>query len=304
MSMGVDASGGYAVPNQFREEILEVSPQEAIVRPRATVIPAGDMPDATVDMVALDQSADQNMYGGVVVNWIAEGAAKPETDAKIRQVSLTAQEVAGHVVLSDKLLRNWKASGPLVQRLLRGALNAAQDVAFLSGNGVGKPLGPLAAAATATLYVNRGTANKITYADLVAMYAKVKHGGSLVWITSQTTLPQLMALKDEAGNLIWQPNARDGSPGTLLGFPVLLNERSPQLGAKGDLLLTDLKYYLVKDGAGPFVAASEHVHFVNNKTVIKAFMTVDGKPWLHKPIRTEGGFDVSPFVALDVPSAG
>ncbi|HLS34371.1 MAG TPA: phage major capsid protein, partial [Brevibacterium sp.] len=313
MSMGVDASGGYAVPEEFLDTFLEVAPQEAIVRPRATVIPAGSNPDAPVEMVALDQGSDANMYGGVTVEWIAEGEEKPETDFRIRPVGLAPQEVAGHIVVTDKLLRNWGASGALIERQLRGALIAAEDVAFLGGSGSGKPLGPLFAGAAgppalpkpgAVIEINRAAANQISYADIVTMYARAKHGGSLEWVTSQTTLPQLMQMKDEAGQPLWQPNARDGAPGTLLGLPVRLNERSPQLGARGDLLLVDWQYYLIKDGVGPIVAASPHVHFVNNKTVVKAFKTVDARPWLTEPIMTEGGYTVSPFVVLDVPSGG
>lgn len=302
MSVSVPGAGGYLVPTEFRTEILKVDPQSALVRPRATVIPAGSQPDAEVSMVALDQSGDKGVYSGVVVQWIAEGAEKPKTEPSLREISWAPHEVAGHTVVTDKLLRNAPAAGALVETLLRQAINAAEDHAFISGNGAGKPLGILNS--QATYFVNRQVANQITYADLVAMYARAKFGGSLVWIGSQSLLPQLMSLKDDAGALIWQPNAREGAPGTLLGIPFLLNERSPGLGQKGDLILADLQYYVIKDGAGVFVDASPHVHFTSNKTVIKAFWNVDAKPWLTTPLEQENGYLVSPFVALDLPSGG
>jgi len=302
MSVSAPEAGGYLVPTEFRTEILQVDPQSALVRPRATVIPAGSQPDAEVSMVALDQSGDKGVYSGVVVQWIAEGAEKPKTEPSLREISWAPHEVAGHTVVTDKLLRNAPAAGALVETLLRQAINAAEDHAFISGNGVGKPLGILNS--PATYFVNRQVANQITYADLVAMYARAKFGGSLVWIGSQSLLPQLMSLKDDAGALIWQPNAREGAPGTLLGIPFLLNERSPGLGQKGDLILADLQYYVIKDGAGVFVDASPHVHFTSNKTVIKAFWNVDAKPWLTTPLEQENGYLVSPFVALDLPSGG
>lgn len=300
MSVSVPESGGYLVPTEYRTEILMVDPQSAIVRPRATVIPAGSQPDAEVSMVALDQSGDKGVYSGVTVQWIGEGEEKPKTEPSLREISWAPHEVAGHVVVTDKLLRNAPAAGTLVQTLLRQAINAAEDHAFIAGDGDGKPLGILNSGAT--IYVNRETANQISYEDLVAMYSRMKFGGSLVWIGSQSLLPQLMTLRDYAGNLIWQPNAREGAPGTLLGIPFLLNERSPALGQKGDLVLADLQYYVIKDGAGVFIEASQHVHFTSNKTVIKAFWNVDAKPWLTTPIKQENGFEVSPFVALDLPS--
>ena len=50
------------------------------------------------------------------------------------------------------------------------------------------------------------------------------------------------------------------------------------------------------------MAASEHVKFLQNKTVIKIFWNVDGAPWLKAPFKEENGYEVSPFVALDVPA--
>ena len=282
---------------RFHEKFSKVDPQSALVRPRATVI---QLVRALAEVHGRLQSDDKGVYSGVVVQWIAEGAEKPQTEPSLREISWAPHEVAGHTVVTDKLLRNAPAAGALVETLLRQAINAAEDHAFISGNGVGKPLGILNS--PATYFVNRQVANQITYADLVAMYARAKFGGSLVWIGSQSLLPQLMSLKDDAGALIWQPNAREGAPGTLLGIPFLLNERSPGLGQKGDLILADLQYYVIKDGAGVFVDASPHVHFTSNKTVIKAFWNVDAKPWLTTPLEQENGYLVSPFVALDLPS--
>ncbi|MBS7738371.1 phage major capsid protein [Chelatococcus sp. HY11] len=304
MRMDNDASGGFMVPPQLRQVLLEVPPQEALVRPRAQIIPAGSPPDAGVTMPALDQTGANpaNMYGGVEVKWIGEGEEKPETDAKLREITLTPHEVAGFVTITDKLLRNWQAAGAFVERLLRGAVASAEDFAFLRGSGVHQPLGVLNAGATA--YVNRVGANHVVYKDLVAMVGKLlmRGGGQPIWSMPQSALVDIATLKDDLGNLIWHPNAREGFAGTLLGYPVRWNNRAPSLGTKGDILLADLSYYLVKDGSGPFVATSEHVKFTSNKTVIKIFWNVDGAPWLTAPIKEENGYTVSPFVGLDVPA--
>jgi len=303
LRMDNDTQGGFMVPTQLRSQIMRVEPQEALVRPRANVIPAGSPPDAGVTMPALDQTGSNpaNMYGGVTVNWIGEGEEKPETDAKLREVSLLPHEVAGFVTVTDKLLRNWQAADSFLRGLLGGAVNAAEDYAFLRGDGVGKPLGVINAGATK--FVNRATANTITYADLVNMVAvQLMRGGSPVWSMPQSALPKIAMLKDEADNLIWHANAREGFAGDLLGYPVRWNNRSPALGSKGDVILADWAQYLIKDGSGPFVAASEHVKFTSNKTVIKIFWNVDGTPWLTAPIKEENGYEVSPFVGLDVPA--
>ena len=303
MRMDVGESGGYAVPEQFRDELLQLTPEEAVVRPRATVIPPGSPPDAKVTIPALDHS--EGVFGGVAVQWIAEGAQKPETDAKLVEIALEPHEVAAHVVVTDKLLRNWQAADAVIRRLLRGAIAAAEDVAFLTGDGTGKPLGVLNSAGA--IAVNRAAANQIQYVDIVNMLAKLLPDslGRAVWVANQSILPQLMQLKDDAGNLIFiRGDATSGIADTLAGLPIRWTGRTPALGSKGDLMLVDFQYYLIKDGSGPFVAASEHVYFTENKTVIKVFWNVDGKGWVSSPLTLEDGVtQVSPYVVLDVPAA-
>ena len=301
MQLGEGASGGFMVPTQQRDELLQVSPSQAIVRPRANVIPAGSPPDAEITMPALDQSSDQNMYGGVEVRWIEEGGEKQKTDAKLRNIKLKPHEVAAHVVITDKLLRNWQASGTFISGLLRRAIIAAEDRAFLSGDGVGKPLG--ATKADACLAVNRTTASDVTYDDLLAMDEKlIVSAMNSVWVVSKRAKTRLRKMQDPEGHYIWQESAVPGEPATLLGYPVVVSDRVAALGAKGDVMLIDFSHYLIKDGSGIFVSASEHALFTQNKTIIKAFWNVDGQPWLNGPIKGEDGEQYSPFVALDVPS--
>jgi HK97 family phage major capsid protein len=297
LNMGIGAQGGFIVPDQFSSEIKLVDDLKAIFRPRAQVIPAGDPPDAAITIPALDQGGANGVYAGVQVTWIAEGALKPETEPAFREIRLEPNEVAAHVVVTDKLLRNSAAAGALVSSLLRKAIIAAEEDAFLSGNGVGQPLGIIGH--PAAIQVARAASNQISYTDIVNMFARAKFGGRLAWVGSQTALPQLMRMVDAGNNLIWQPNAREGAPGTLLGIPFLMNDQSPILGAEGDLILVDLDYYLIKDGSGISISMSEHPLFTQNRTIIKAFWNVDGQPWLSTPLLARDGVStISPFVVL------
>ncbi len=301
-SMGVGVEGGFMVPNQFLPTLRMVDPQAAIFRPRCTVIPAGTPPDASVTMPCLDQGAARNIYGGMTVAWIAEGATKPETDLRLREVCLTPHEVAGHTILTDKLIRNWTAADSFITQMLRLCLRGTEDTAFYSGSGVGQPLGVINA--PARIDIGRAGANAIAFADIRNMYAQLKFGGSPVWIGSQTILPQITNLVDGGNHLLWAPNATGiigGTPGTLYGIPMMFADRSVALGTRGDLILVDLSYYLIKDGSGPFVAASPHVYFTTNKTVIKIFWNVDGQSWLNEPLGLEGSVanTVSPFIVLN-----
>jgi HK97 family phage major capsid protein len=297
-TMGTPSTGGFMVPKQFSSEILSVKPSEAIVRPRARVIPAGSPPDAEFTIPALVQNSTQNMYGGVEVTWIGEGQTKPQTDAEFREIKLIPREVAAHIVVTDKLLRNWTAASPYLEGLMRGAVVAAEDQAFITGNGSNKPLGFMNANNGSRVLFNRTTDNLIKYADVLGMFAKLM-GDNPVWIASKTAIPQLATLEDGNGNAMWLPSVREGVPPLLMGYPVLFSPRVPALGSLGDLSLVDLSHYLIKDGSGLFVEASNAPYFIQNKTVIKVHYNVDGKPWLDLPVVEEDAQTYSPFIILD-----
>lgn len=295
-SVGEGARGGFMVPSQFREELMRVDPTASVVRPRATVIPAGTPPDAEVTMPALDQG-DPGMYAGVAVNWIEEGGKKPQTDAKLREISLKPHEVAGRIIVTDKLLRNWQAAGTFINNQLRMAIIASEDSAFLSGNGVGKPLGVINSGAA--IQVTRATANDISYDDLLAVQeSMIASAMAPVWVTEKRCITKLRKMQDPSGRYIWQDGARPGEPSILLGWPVIISDRTPALGQTGDIAAYDFGHYLVKDGSGIFISASEHVYFEENKTVVKAFWNVDGQPWMKESVKMENGHRQSPFVLL------
>lgn len=303
-TMGTGATGGFALPIQFDSTIRMAMAQQAIVRPRASVIPAGSPPDARLEFPALDQTSAQNMYGGVIVTHTGEGVTMTETTMRLREVSIEPKEISAYIVVTNKLLNNWVAAGSFIQMQIGNAMRGAEDYDFMRGTGINQALGFINCAA-AVAYARAG-ANAIAWADVYNMYARAKMGGSLVWIGSQTIIPQLAAMVDAGNHAVWISGAGVGSgasqalPGTLMGIPIVFADRLPPLGTRGDLNLVDLNYYLIKDGSGPMAASSEHILFLSNKTVFKLVWNVDAKPWLSEPLALEGSSanTVSPFVTL------
>jgi HK97 family phage major capsid protein len=300
LSMGTGAAGGFLVPPQFAAMLLSITPQDAIVRPRAMVLPAGTSPDAPVTIPGDDQGGTHGVHSGVQVVWTGEGAAKHQTEPALREITLTPHEVSAYVTVTDKLLHNAAAASEWISTKLRGAIIAAEDVAFITGNGVGRPQGFLGHASA--LNVARAAPGAIAYADVVNMYAaclKDRRTG-LVWIGNPTTLPSLMTMASVLGQLIWMPSARDGVPPNLLGIPFLENQRQPVLGTAGDLMLVNLGYYVIKDGYGLAIEASPHLLWRENKTIVRAVWNVDGEPSLATPLLLEDGVtQQSPFVVLN-----
>ncbi len=312
LSVGTPEKGGYLIPDEFLPTIKMVNLGEAVVRPRASVIPAGDIPDQSVEMPALDQTATDGtgLYGGISSSWIEEGDIKPETTIGFKLIKLEPHEIASKIYVTDKMLRNSASIETFVANLFRNEMISQEETEFLTGtNAATRPTGIISHAGT--IAVNRATSNRITYADIVNMFASSFGVGNYVWVASKSALPQLMQMKDfesaesDAPNLVFQPDARTGVLGTLLGLPLVYTDLLPTLGSKGDLMLANFQYYLIKDGYGPEVKASDAPKFEYNITTIKAFWNVDGKPWLTAPITLrDGSTQVSPFVVLDVPSVG
>jgi len=300
-SMGEGTAGGYMVPTRLMPELRKIAIQAALIRPRARVISAGDPPDAEITLPVLNQSSSGT--GGVTVVHEGEGDTMAGTSFALKEVALHPHQISGYIDVTDKLLQNWVACAQFVEDQLKDALTVTEDTDFLSGNGVNKAKG--ITNQNCAITVTRNTASSIVYADIRKMvpYVLRRNGAQPIWFLSPSGLESLLALADpgSAGTLIFQPSAREGIPFTLMGMPLIINERGAAVGSKGDLMLLNLAYYLIKDGSGPFIAASPHVNFKSNKTCIRLVWNVDGDSWVQDkfPLEGDSSHYLSPFVILE-----
>ena len=294
-------AGGFAVPTNLWNDILKIPPMQSIVRPRARVIPPGDAPDAEIDIPALRQGT-LGLFGGVTFTAVNEGTAGTSNDPKLDLVTLAPQRLSGYITVGNSLLRNVQSSSAFIESVFRDAKAGYEDYQFIQGAGGAYPLGMLGA--PATIAVSRGTASTIVFNDVANMMIKFLGGPSGgIWIASQSALGQIMQLKDSVGNAIFISSANGGAsqalPATLFGKPIYFTFNQPVLGTKGDLMLVDPAYYLIKDGSGPFIQASEHVNFTSDQTIIKMTWWYDGEPWVKQPLTMpDATSTASPFVVL------
>lgn len=300
-STGVD--GGFLVPEQFMNEVAQVRLENSVVRSAgARVI---NMNSNILRMPALNvaSNAAGSIFGGVAAYWTGEGETKQASAPKFKQVTLEAQKLIGYVESSDELNNDAIVSmGGLLQDLFAQTIAFEEDAAFLTGNGVAKPLGILNA--PATIAVTRTTASKVGTVDLVAMIAR-SYGrlSDKVWIVNQSVLPEIYKLKDENSNYILLPGSNasiaGALPQTVYGIPVIVSEKLPQLGTSGDIMLADLSYYLIGDRQQLTVDESIHVKFQTDEKSWRFVTRVAGQPWIDSAITPRaGGVTLSPFVKL------
>lgn len=301
MVMAIGSLGGYLVPDQFLDAILTVKPEQSIVRSRATVLPTGDQPDAKIGIPSLDY--DEGGYqGGIQVRWYDEEETLDETKPELQEIELEPKSVAAYMTISNKLLNNNTGSAAtFLQKAFRDALFDEEDYQFLNGDGVGKPLGVLNS--DAVIEITRDTATNFKFADVAGMLSRFKYDSwgsrSTAWVINASVLDQLITMVDAGNNRVFVgADPSKGLPASLLGVPVVFSGRTPTLGSRGDVILCDFSYYLIKQGSGPYIDLVKNAYFTERKSAFVFENNVDGAPWVTAPLPSRDGNTYSPFVVL------
>ena len=302
----VGASGGFLVPTEFYSNLMAVDPEANIVRSRATIL---RMRRRQIDIPVLNQTATTagapHFFGGMAFYWTEEASAKTETNASFRKVSLVAHKLTGYTEVSDELLDDSAISlGDFFNSSLgfAGGIAWMEDYAFLRGTGAGQPLGIINAGATITV-ARQSVATPLGYTDLVNMLESFLPSGRGVWVFNQSCMSNLLTLQDPSSTYIWQPNLQAGVPGMLFGYPVIFTEKTPTIGNAGDVILADMRYYLIGDRQATTVESTNIERFQYDETSWRAVHRVDGQPWLSAPLTlADGVAQVSPFVILGAKS--
>lgn len=306
MAENVGATGGFLVPPEFDMTLRAVMAETSLVRSRATII---RMARRQINIPVLDQTTttagQPHWFGGMNFYWAEEAEAKTEDDPNFRQIELVAHKIIGYTRASDELVADSAIS---LEDFLGGPLGMAggivwhEDYAFLRGTGAGQPLGIINAGATIVV-PRAAVGNPIQYVDLVNMVESFLPNGQGIWIFNQTCMSNLLTLVDPNGNYVWQPNAREGMPTTLFGYPVYFTEKLPTVGNQGDVLLADLKYYLIGDRQATTIESTKFDRWRYDQTSWRAVHRVDGQPWLSTPLTlVDGATQISPFVILGAKS--
>lgn len=303
----VPADGGFLVPETLRSQLLQIALEMAVVRSRATVVP---MESARVPFPMIDSTTNSgSVYGGMIAYWGEESAALTDANPKFGRAVLDAKKLTGLSVVPNELLQDSIVSfAALVETLWPQALAFFEDAAFMSGTGVGEPLGFLGAGNSAGVAITKETgqaADTIVLENIIKMYSRMLPSSlsRAVWICSPEAIPELftMALSvGTGGGPVMLTNVAGPAPVTIFGRPLIITEKAERLGDRGDLAFVDLSYYLVGDRQTMTASSSTDWKFGNDQTAFRIIQRVDGRPWLQSAITPEnGGPSLSPFVEIE-----
>jgi HK97 family phage major capsid protein len=325
LSERIPAEGGFLVPEILRSEILMVALEQAVVRPRARIIP---MDSLRVPLPMIDDTSHaSSVYGGVIGYWTEESAALTASAPSFGRLVLEAKKLTAYTTIPNELLQD--AVTPLdtwFNMFFPRAIAWFEDVAFIgsstTGTGVGEPQGFVNAPAAVS--VTASTADNIAFIDIAKMYARMWPAslGSAVWIASPDALLSLLQLAVQPISTTGGTTQTVAPPGfltgmqaidypgggngdgvnyRLMGRPLIITEKMApsQSGSASGLAFVDLDYYLIGDRQTMQIASSDEYLFANDQVAFRVIERLDGRFWLQSAITPEGGSStLSPLVLL------
>ena len=265
---GTDASGGYLVPAEWDNRLIETLDAENVLRRLGSVIQTAG--ERKINVAASKPAA----------SWIEEGGELVFSDAAFSQVILDAYKLSVAVKVSEELLADnaYDLEGFLIRAFARAIANAEEE-AFIVGDGSHKPTGLLHSTLGGQIGVT--TAGSAIAADEVLdLIYKLKrpYRTNAAFLTADSTLAAIRKLKDGTGVYLWQPALTAGEPDRLLGYPMYTSQYVPAVAAGNPVLaFGDFSYYNIGDRGIRSFAALHELYAGVGQVAFVAKERVDGK---------------------------
>ncbi|WP_167958509.1 phage major capsid protein [Anaerosporobacter faecicola] len=229
---GVDADGGYLVPEEYDHRLIDVLTEENIMRGIATKITTSG--EHKINIAATKPAAA----------WIEEGEALSFGDATFEQKILDAHKLHVAIKITEELLYDnaFGLENYIITEFGKALANAEED-AFLNGDGVGKPTGIFDKTKGGESIGTLTAALKSD--DILDLIYKLKrpYRKNASFIMNDATLAQIRKLKDNNGQYLWQPSYQANEPDKILGY----NIRTSAFAPTDAIAFGDYKYYNIGD---------------------------------------------------------
>ena len=227
----VDADGGYLVPEEYDNRLIQTLNGENIMRSLANIITTSG--DHKINIAATNPAAA----------WIEEGGQLTFGEATFKQVLLDTHKLHVAIKVTEELLYDsaFNLEDYILEQFGKALANAEED-AFLNGDGTGKPTGIFHETNGGT-HLTEVTAFKSD--DIINLIHALKrpYRKSAAFIMNDKLIAIVRKLKDGNGAYMWQPSYQVGEPDTLLGYPVYTSAFAPE----GKIAFGDFSYYNIGD---------------------------------------------------------
>ena len=276
LQVGVESEGGYLAPDEYQRTLIEALEEQNIFRQLAHVISTSSG-DRKIPVVASKGTA----------SWIDEEAAYPESDDSFGQVSIGAYKLATMLKVSEELLNDSVFDLPsYIAREFARRIGAAEEEAFFTGNGTGKPTGILNATGGAETGVTAASATAITMDEVMDLYYSLRapYRRNAVFIMNDSTIKAIRKLKDGNSQYLWPPGMKEGEPDRLLGYRLVTSTHMPVIAADAKpILFGDLSSYWIADREGRSMQRLNELYAATGQVGFRVTQRVDGRL-----VQTEG----------------
>ena len=233
---GSDGAGGYLVPDEYNDRLVKALEDKKIMRKLGTTMTTEH--DLKIPVVIEDGVAD----------WIEEGKPMSFMDVEFGQVTIGAHKLAAAVRCTDELLED---SGVDLEKYVEDAfveaIGAAEEEAFIMGDGKGKPTGIVY---QAEVGVEVPLEDLNLDAALLLMYSvkRAYREKGAVFVMSEEAYRILRKEKVRDGRYVWATELQDGEPDTLFGVHVYVSKDMPELASGNAVILYgDFSYFWIGD---------------------------------------------------------
>ena len=225
LSEGVDANGGYLVPEEYDSRLINTLTEENIMRKLGhTITTSGEH---KINIAATKPAAA----------WIDEGGALSFGDATFAQINLDAHKQHVAVKVTEELLYDnaFGLESYIIEQFGKALSNAEED-AFLNGDGVGKPLGIFADKGGGEVAITTASATAITADEVINLVYSLKrpYRKNAKFIMNDQTIAALRKLKDTDTKSVQLPQRAARTPPTMgnMGKPVAIGFRVKKSNGK------------------------------------------------------------------------
>jgi HK97 family phage major capsid protein len=277
LSEGTNANGGYLVPAEFANMIVEDIRDINIMRQYAA--PPIPTQSDTLHLPGLTSRP--------YAQWRAEAVTKSTTTASFKDNVFTPFSLAAIVGLSNELVADatlgvGASIVSYIANLISVALNEKEEQAFWVGSGSGQPTG-VHGNTGRTFDAGAGASDAQRADNLIKAYANTPQGyrNKGVFVANMGTIFEMRRLKDLYGRYLLTDGGglSQAAPLTVQGRP--LYESNYLAG--GEVIFGDLDYYQIVDREGISVRVSDEATvagssaFEKNLTYVRVEKRVDAK---------------------------
>ena len=231
---GGDGAGGYLVPDEFDDRLVQALKEKNIMRQLGTTMTTER--DLKIPVALSNGEAD----------WIEEGKPMTFMDAEFGQIRIDAFKLATSIRCTDEMLED---SGinleTFIEEAFASALGDKEEEAFFVGDGNGKPTGIVYQAEVAEEVI-ADELNLDVALDLAYSVKSPYRENNAAFILSEDAYMVLRKQKVRDGKYVWSHSIKDGEPETLFGYPVYVTNNLPEI-AEGNvvMLFGDFSYYWI-----------------------------------------------------------